>query len=107
MSFGIVSTRGFVAVRVDFAPAAQEELESAFAWYLSRSERAASGFVREVERAVSMIASGPDLWPPYESETRRYSLRKYPYSILYRAVGTSVEIVAIAHHRRKPGYWQR
>jgi plasmid stabilization system protein ParE len=99
--------RGFVDVRVDFAPAAKDELDSAFEWYFSRSERAGSGFVREVERAVRLIASGPDLWPAYEADTRRYSLRKYPYSIIYRATAATLQIVAIAHHRRAPGYWRR
>jgi plasmid stabilization system protein ParE len=95
-----------VSFRVEFDPAAEAEISSALHWYASRSKRAAAGFVREVDRAVTLIASGPELWPEYDSNTRRYSLRKYPYSIIYRQTADIVQIVAVAHHRRKPGYWR-
>jgi hypothetical protein len=30
----------------------------------------------------------------------------FPYDVVYRVSETIIEIVAIAHHARKPGYWR-
>jgi hypothetical protein len=39
---------------------------------------------------------------------RRYILHRFPYGIIYRLLGDDVlEILAIAHHKRRPGYWGR
>jgi toxin ParE1/3/4 len=38
---------------------------------------------------------------------RKVSLRGFPYVLIYREVGAVVQVLAIAHHRREPGYWAR
>jgi len=37
---------------------------------------------------------------------RRFVLLNYPFDFVYRVRGSEVEIVAIAHHARKPAYWR-
>jgi len=32
-------------------------------------------------------------------------VRRYPYSIFYLIEDEVVEIVAVAHHKQRPGYW--
>jgi hypothetical protein len=32
---------------------------------------------------------------------------RFPYSIVYKQDPDKIVIVAIAHQRRRPGYWQR
>jgi len=41
----------------------------------------------------------------FEAGARRALLNDFPYSVIYRIKGDVVEIVAIMHQRRKPGYW--
>ena len=93
--------------RVRYFPEAVWELEEAFERYLERSPRAAEAFLRETERAFALIAGSPRLWPRFDKGTRRYVLRKFPYSILYRDRENQVEVVAVAHHKRRPRYWYR
>lgn len=31
--------------------------------------------------------------------------RGFPYNILYRQSGTEIEVLVVAPHRRRPGYW--
>jgi toxin ParE1/3/4 len=83
--------------RVDFAPQALQEIDDAFEWYLGRSVHAAEAFIREVESAVALIGSSPGLWPRSEAGTRRYVLRTFPYSIIYREIpaDTSQEAAAV------------
>jgi plasmid stabilization system protein ParE len=84
---------------------AREEIVEAFEWYLERSQAAAESFLREVEHSLALVAETPEVWPEFESGTRRYILRRYPFALIYRSRGDLIEIVAFAHQRRKPGYW--
>jgi len=47
----------------------------------------------------------PDRWRPVNG-TRRALLEGFPYAVVYREVSNDeIEIVAIAHLRRRPKYW--
>jgi len=94
------------AARVEYFPEASQELEDAFEWYLERSLRAAEAFLREIERAVALIAETPGVWPLFEAGTRRYVLHRYPYGLVYRETDLGIEIVAVAHHKKRPIYWR-
>lgn len=58
-----------------------------------RSLQAAEAFVREVDSAVELIASVPGIWPHFETGTRRYGLRDFPYNVFYREIPTGIEVV--------------
>ena len=90
---------------VYFHPSASEEAEIARGWYAERSDMAARTFILELAHAVDMIVESPHRWPKYQEKTRRYIFPRYPFSVVYRIVGGVIEIIAIAHHRKKPGYW--
>jgi len=62
--------------------------------------------VAEVERAVRRIISFPQHGSPYLVETRRIVLRRFPYSVVYWPDPEDLLVVAVAHQRRKPGYWR-
>ena len=49
----------------------------------------------------------PDTWPIYLHGTWRYLLDRFPYSVIYREKSGVIQIIAMAHHRRKPGYWSK
>jgi plasmid stabilization system protein ParE len=74
-------------------------------WYNERNPTAAEAFAREIRIAFDLIASAPARWPEYEGSARRYLLSKFPYSVIYRVTASGVEIVAVAHHKRRPRYW--
>ena len=67
---------------------------------------AADRFESEVERLVGSIAANPSLFPPYDDEHRFARLRRFPYCLVYQAVPDGVQVVALAHVRRRPGYWR-
>jgi plasmid stabilization system protein ParE len=94
-----------VAYRVRFHPEAVEETQAAVDWYLQRSSDAAAGFVAELDHAIERIAELPETWPSYIDDTRRFVFRVYPFSVVYRVANELVEVVAVAHSKRKPGYW--
>lgn len=36
---------------------------------------------------------------------RRASLTRFPYKVIYLDLDGRVEILAVSHNRRRPGYW--
>jgi toxin ParE1/3/4 len=89
-----------------FHPAARAELLAATEWYLDRSGTAATGFTREIEHALSRIGEMPDRYPLTRFGRRRFVLLNYPYDVVYRVTRNEIEIIAIAHHARRPAYWR-
>lgn len=86
--------------------AALDELKSAVAWYLERSETAANNFVAELDRALDLIVQTPDRWPRGPQATRRFVLQRYPFALIYREKETAIELIAVAHGHRRPSYWK-
>jgi toxin ParE1/3/4 len=91
---------------VDFHPDASFEKDAAFDWYAHRSAHAAEAFYVALEDARTSIQISPESWAEYLFGTRRYLLKGFPYVIVYRVTHHRIEIIAVAHGRRKPGYWK-
>lgn len=87
-------------------PKAFEEAETAHRWYAERNRVAAQSFLFELDHSVGRVAESPERWPKYGRGARRYVFPRFPFSLIYRIKEDIVEVVAIAHHKRKPGYWR-
>jgi plasmid stabilization system protein ParE len=92
--------------RIRFFLEASEEIEDASNWYGRRSPAAQAAFLREVDDAIAAIVDAPQRWTVYVDGTRRYIFRKFPYSVVYFVDEGLVLIVAVAHDKRRPGYWR-
>ena len=95
------------AKALNIHPDALDELKSALAWYSERSKSAALNFITEIDYAIDKITQSPSRWPHGEHGTRKFTLRRFPFAIIYRERETAIQIVAIAHGRRRPGYWKK
>jgi toxin ParE1/3/4 len=91
---------------VEFHPFAADEAQAAERWYRERNEVASARFQRELDRAVDLISERRNAGSPYLGNTRRVLLRRFPFFVVYRVRGDNVQIVAVAHARRRPGYWR-
>ena len=92
---------------IDIHPEAIAEAKAANLWYRERSASAAEAFLAELDLAVEAIAGNPEMWPRYVYGTRRYIFHRFPFYLVYRETAGRLEIIAVAHGRRKPGYWKR
>lgn len=97
--------RQAVVKPLEFHPLAVAEGEDAAAWYAERDPRVAARFVEELEGAFALIVEAPDRWSVF-FDMRRVLLSRFPYVVLYRDEPSRILVVAIAHARRRPGYWQ-
>jgi plasmid stabilization system protein ParE len=92
--------------RYRFHPEARIEARSAITWYRERSSAAAHGFTSVIADAIQSVQDHPAAWPVWRNtEVRRRVLRRYPYSIFFLNEPEEVVIIAVAHHKREPGYW--
>lgn len=90
---------------VDLQPAALAEAEAAAAWYAERDQRVGALFVEALDAALHRIAEAPGRWPAYLHGTRRVRLGRFPYVVVYREEPARILVVAVAHTRRRPGFW--
>jgi toxin ParE1/3/4 len=91
---------------VIFHPEAEAELRAAVAYYEQQRTRLGRDLWAEVERAIGRIQQQPQLFPQHnELGMRKYVIRRFPYTIFYLELDESIWIAAVAHQRRRPGYW--
>lgn len=91
---------------VEFHPRAIVDAREARRWYARRSRAAANRFMAELGRVMEQIAATPDRWPPHILGTRFYRVRRFPYLVVYRNLVDRVQVIAVAHGRRRPDYWR-
>ena len=91
---------------VEVHTAAITEAREARLRYESQSPVAAERFVAEVDRAIDRIGAAPLQWPPHTHGTRRISLRRFPFHLVYQVHDDGVLVLAVAHNRRRPDYWR-
>ena len=92
---------------IELHPAAEAEARAAWLRYRAYDLAVARRFETALDRAIDRVADSPNRWPSYLHGTRRLVLRRFPFSIVYRVDTERVLIIAIAHQRRRPGYWAR
>lgn len=93
-------------MRLVVVPAALAELRDAAAFYAEKGGvELGLAFVDEFERSAHLILDKPDWGMKFRGMSRRCLLRRFPYSIIYQLAGDELRVLAVAHHRRRPGYW--
>jgi plasmid stabilization system protein ParE len=83
--------------------AAEADLDDAMAFYRLQRSGLEMEFLAELEAAFKRIADYPLAWHPMSPSTRRCRLNRFPYGVIYRIKSADdIQIIAIAHSRRKP-----
>ena len=93
-------------MKVEFHPAADAELRASVLYYEARLTGLGNEFLIEVESVCSRLSEHQSLGPRLDAEHRRLGLRRFPFGLIYRVTSSKVQIVAVAHRRRLPGYWR-
>jgi toxin ParE1/3/4 len=92
---------------VVFHPEAEAEFVAAVAYYEGQRAGLGLDLQAEVENAVARIPHNPQLCPLHKNtQFRKWVLRRFPYTIFYLELDSIIWIAAVAHQKRKPGYWQ-
>lgn len=95
-------------MKLVIVPAALVELQEAASFYTDSANRELGmAFVAEFEQAVNAILGNPRMGALFRGTRRRYVLRRFPYTVIYQISIDELRVIAVAHQRRRPGYWVR
>lgn len=91
-------------------PSASQELDAAAEWYERRGPELGQVFIEEVRKALRVIAEQPGTFPVWPGvhhtpPIRRLLLSRFPFALPYLVSNERVVVLAVAHLRRRPGYW--
>lgn len=88
-------------MRVEYHPEAAEDLNGATDRHNSIRAGLGEELKVEVYGAIERIAQNPQQHRVVENDIRRCFVHRFPYSVLFRAVGVDlVRILAVRHHRQ-------
>jgi len=91
----------------EFHPEAMIEAKEAADWYAERSLPASIEFKKELRFAEELVTEHPGSWSPYLHGTRILQLRRFPYGLVYVERSDRIVGIAVAHLKRRPGYWRK
>ena len=88
---------------------ADAEMAEAARWYESHGVGLGTAFLEAVDSAVVRVAETPQLGGPVpgvdDASIRRRPVQRFPYHLVYLELPDRIQVLAIAHDRRRPGYW--
>ena len=91
---------------VRFHKEAESEMNDAVDYLNGESPGLGEMFLNDIQHAIDLITSYPEIAPIIKERVRRKLLRKFPYSLIYSVVGEEIRILTVMHHHRRPFYWR-
>ncbi len=98
-------------VRLELHPEAVREVDAAVDWYEGQRAGLGAEFFTELRRSLQVIAEAPRANPSWSGgrardvEVRRLLMERFPFALPYLVLEELVVVLAVAHVRRRPGYW--
>lgn len=84
-------------------PAAEQDISEAAAFYGNAgSARLAARFVAEFKRLVGILLEHPHIGVPRANGKRGLTMRRFPYTVIYRVEGECITILLVKHDSKHP-----
>ena len=93
-------------MKLGFHPEAEQEFLEAVLRYEAKVPGLGERFHAEVHAASTALLQYPEIGSPVEADLRKLVLERFPYSLIYSYTPETIYVLAVAHDRRPPGYWQ-
>ena len=93
-------------MKIEFHLQVQEEFTEEASYYERQIPALGTSFISELESAVPLLEVHPKLGAEFESPFRYLPMRRFPHSLIYAIESRCIWIVAVAHQKRRPGYWR-
>ena len=87
-----------------FLDPAEEEMTEAARMYEDQAVGLGERFLDEVEGCVDLLLDRPYIGKRV-GQFWRFPLRKFLFALIYALEDGDPVLVAVSHHRRRPGYW--
>ncbi len=96
-----------MTLAVVFRRAARREFDETALWYEKRRRGLGNEFVGEIDRAIYLAADNPERFPVMYRDVRCVRVRRFPYSVFFRAESQRIVVLSVFHARRDPSVWQQ
>ena len=90
---------------IEFHSEALEELDEAIGYYERKVPGLGIDLREAVEVAAKKVQANPLRFRPFSKNTRLFLLVRFPYQIVFMVLPSKILIIAVAHGKRRPGYW--
>ena len=91
-----------------FHPEAETEHLDTVAYYESQQRGLGSLYLSEFEDVMEQVCRFPMRYPvERKPDVRRVRLKRFPFTVLFRESDGDIQVLAVAHHHRRPAYWLR
>ena len=91
----------------EFHPAAARELSAAVQSGEEQTRGLGAELKAEAQRVTQLLLETPLIGESLGKSFRRFPFRRFPFAMIYRVDGDRLRILAVAHRRRRPGYWSQ
>ncbi|MFA6567974.1 MAG: type II toxin-antitoxin system RelE/ParE family toxin [Victivallales bacterium] len=92
---------------VKFHPESQIELFEAVQYYEHQQKDLGKRFLLSLQDAILSIQINPLVYQFADDNYQKCRVSKFPYGIVFRDGKEFIEVIAVIHLRRKPGYWKK
>lgn len=86
-------------------PEAENDLKDALVFYNDQLPKLGDQFYKEVLTAFDVILLFPAGWSKVGEHTRKFTLKRFPYLVLYIVEKDAIIITSIAHQHRHPDHY--
>ncbi len=99
-------------MRIRILDDAEDEARVAARWYEEKQSGLGADFLDTLADALATVESHPQAFSLMETftssrEVRRCVLHRFPYVVVYEVRAEEVIVLAVAHSRRRPNYWEQ
>ena len=84
----------------------RSEVEEAVAYFDEQREGLGERFEQDLSDTVTFVIERPLAGKPLSKLVRKFRLHTFSYNVIHAIDANEIVIIAVAHHRRRPGYWR-
>jgi len=85
---------------------ARQEIIDGCDWYENQQRGLGLRFKNEIRTTIDRILLYPNINTEIAKGIRRSLVKSFPYMVIYSTQVDLLEIIAVAHQHRRPGYWE-
>ena len=83
-------------------PEAENDLSKTFRWYENKRKGLGYDFLLQIDAGLRFIERDPFSFRERYKGTRRYIIKRFPYTIIYFIEGAKVIVLGVVHGGRDP-----
>ena len=94
-------------IKVHVVPEAEQEISEAMRWYETKRPGLGVSFLTVLDETFERMADHPRSYPLWKESRpyRKAPTPRFPFTVFFTVGKDIVQVVAVAHQKRRPGYW--